>query len=86
MHSLSRHLEGSCQLHFRDIYSKERYTHSIGGWVGPGGQNNLLALPKIEPRILGFTARNKITIPVELSRIPMYFIVYFKTLSVAHPV
>jgi hypothetical protein len=86
MHSLSRHLEGSCQLHFRHLYSREKDTHSTGGGVGPGGENNLLPLPKIEPRTLGFTARNKITIPVELSRLPIYFIVHLKMLSVAHTV
>jgi hypothetical protein len=48
--------------------------------VGPGVEDNILALQKIEPRILGCTVRNETTILAELSQLPMYFIVYIKTL------
>jgi hypothetical protein len=52
-------------------------THEIGEWLDPttgmtrfGKHQNLLPLPRMEPRYFGCPARRLDTIPPELSRIP----------------
>jgi hypothetical protein len=47
-------------------------THWLWGWVGPTAgldisEKNILAIPRIELRILGSLARSLVTIPTELS-------------------
>jgi hypothetical protein len=48
-------------------------THYTGGWVGPRAgleavEKTLLALPAIEPQLLGSPARSLAVIPTEMSR------------------
>jgi hypothetical protein len=47
--------------------------------VGPGtgldGDKDLMSLSGIEPRFLSVSARNLVTIPTELSRLPILVIV-----------